>query len=778
MAYAKKKTKRGSEPRGEIDVTHGTLIRWVNEADDATVTERFWSERSRDYYDSRQISDAEAKAMKARKQAPVVINRVKPKMDGLMGMEKMHRTTAKAYPRTPAHDKAADAATHGIRFVLDDNAYPQIRSAAWDNMLVEGSGGCEVIITYVNDEPRITVNPIMWDRMIHDPHGRKKDFSDCKFLGQVVWMDFDDALELYPEGRNALEYMQSGSSTYADKPRWMDNTRRRVKICELYWKEDGEVWYGCFTYGGWLKAKQKSPYVDEEKRTVWPYEFGSLFVSREGDRYGAMLQLLDVQDEINKRRSKALHLMSVRQVRWERGAVDDINKAREELAKPDGVLETTPGMEFEVLKTGDMAAAQFNLLAEAKGEIDSVGYNAAASGKDTRAQSGVALRERTVSGQTEIAPMFDVLKHLDVRVYRKIWNLIRQYWKKEKWLLVTDDGEAPQWVGLNAPVTRGQKMLEQAKANGARPEQLQMLQQQLAADPSMQATEGMQNSVAELDVDIHITDAPETDSYDAETFKGIAEMVKSGVPPQLIVEFWPYGNKERISRVLKAQGQVPPEVQEQMQKMKEEGEKLAQENQALKADQQGDAAKLQLRQAEAKAELQMKGQIQAEELRLQKERQDAEIMLARQKAEAELRLKREIAAADLEIEAARGQLEQENREREMAHTQDTQRREMDFSQRQKAMEKMPDADWAKIYEAQVSGATEMPAALKSMAEAVAALTGSLGRIAALTEQSVALQTQTLATLQAPKETSIGAVRKDSMGQILGATVSTRPVAVN
>jgi len=52
--------------------------------------------------------------------------------------------------------------------------------------------------------------------------------------------------------------------------------------------------------------------VNEEKETEHAYEFASAFVDRDGGRYGAARQLLDVQDEINKRRSKALHLMSVR----------------------------------------------------------------------------------------------------------------------------------------------------------------------------------------------------------------------------------------------------------------------------------------------------------------------------------------------------------------------------------------------------------------------------------------------------------------------------------
>lgn len=466
------------------EIDHNQLVKWVTEAEDVTTDSRALSERCRDYYDSKQLTDKEVKALNARKQAPVVINRIKPKIDALLGMESQNRTTAKSYPRTPTHEKASEASTESIRFVLQDNDWRQIRSSAWENIMIEGSGGCEVIVKAKGDDFRITLNHIRWDRMIYDPHGLRKDFKDCRYLGQVIWMDYDEAVALYPEGEDVLEIMHSGSQTYDDKPRWMSGDRRRVKIVELYYGQDSKIWYSCFTRGGSLKEAKVSPYIDEEGQTEWPYEFASAFVSKEGDRYGPEVQLLDVQDEINKRRSKALHLMSVRQTFGTKGAVPDINAARQQLAKPDGHLEVSFGefgKDFGILPTGDMATAQFKLLEESKQEIDAVGVNAAMSGKDPREQSGVALGKRMMAGQTELAPLFSVLKHLDIRVYRKVWNRIRQYWKAEKWIRVTDDENNLRWVGLNKPITKGEQALQQAQ--GAPPEVLQQLQQHAAPFP-------------------------------------------------------------------------------------------------------------------------------------------------------------------------------------------------------------------------------------------------------------------------------------------------------
>jgi len=729
MAYKKKSKKSDNQavalPQSVTDDEHGKLITWVNEADDATLDSRNLAEKSRNYYDSIQWTDAEVAKLAKQKQAATVINRIKPKVDGLMGMERANRTTAKAFPRTPKHTEGAQAATEAVRFCLQDNMYERARSDGWENLLIEGTTGIEVNVKPKGDGFKITIKHIMWDRLIYDPHSRRKDFSDARYLGQVVWMDYDEAANLYPEAKDVLEDMQAGSDTYEDKPKWMDNTRRRVKIVELYYKKDDGKWcYTCFTRGGYLKAPKVSPFINEEGDTEHAYEFASLFVDRDGGRYGSEKQLLDIQDEINKRRSKALHLMSVRQVRWERGAVEDINKARDELAKPDGVVETTPGMEFEILKTGDMAAAQFNLLAEAKMEIDSIGANAATTGKDKTVQSGVALRQREMTGQTELAPMFDILKNLDLRIYRKVWNRVKQYWKAEMWLRVTDDENNLKFVGLNKPMTQGETLLRQAQASGAPPEALQQLQAEIAQNPAMQKIVSTENDIVNLDVDIVMDDAPDTVTQEVEDFQAMAEMVKSGfpIPPEAVIMSSPLSNKDKILKMMKEQPQLPPQIQEQMKKMQEDFQKLQEENQQLKANTQVEAAKLQ---ADTQKEVQ-KHQLQREtkqmELALERESAAAEIQLAREKAGAEIELKRAIAEADLALEGKKLEMDEHKlsiesnlKGAEIAMTQDHEMKKLDI-EKQKLAKQEKDKQEVKSEAEAKSIAPQLLQAMKQMME--------------------------------------------------------------
>jgi len=122
--------------------------------------------------------------------------RIKPKVDFLLGMERQTRTDPKAFPRTPAHEDAAEAATDSIRYVLDNNEFDYTRSDVFENMLVEGTGGAEVIVNVGKKGPEIVINQYPWDRLFWDPHSRRRDFSDAKYLGAVVWMDYEDAREL------------------------------------------------------------------------------------------------------------------------------------------------------------------------------------------------------------------------------------------------------------------------------------------------------------------------------------------------------------------------------------------------------------------------------------------------------------------------------------------------------------------------------------------------------------------------------------------------------
>ncbi len=534
------------DQQAEQDELLARLIGYFDEAADASEAARGRAERDRDYYDGRQWTAAEEQALRKRGQAPIVINRIKPKVDFLLGLERQSRTDPRCFPRNPADEGAARAATEAIRFVLDSNDFDQIRSAAFENLLVEGTGFAEVVASPDGDTTRVTINHIGWDRAFVDPHARRRDLEDARYRGQVIWMDMAEAKSKYPDRHAALEAAADpadATGTYQDQPsRWADAKRQRVRVVECWYRDRGQVWQAVYCKGGLLKGPTPSPYRSDRGRSEDPYIAAAGFITRDGERYGAVRQMIGIQDEINKRRSKALHLLSVRQVRAEKGAVEDVARARRELARPDGWVETVPGFQLEILPTGDMAQSQFQLLTEAKAEIDAVGVGATLLGGAADGASGRAIQALQQGGRTELGPLLDTLRSWQMRVYRKVWGRIRQFWTGARWVRITDDERNLNWVGLNLPVSRAEQLIDE----------LGEIPPELVGDPSLEQIVATRNDIARLDVDIVVGDLPDTVSIRQEEFRALIDLAGKGVniPVEVLIEASSLRNKNRILSTL------------------------------------------------------------------------------------------------------------------------------------------------------------------------------------------------------------------------------------
>lgn len=539
--------------------TANELVDMFESSEDASYEARQLAERDRDYVDNIQLTAEEKSALRKRKQPEIIINRIKRKVDFLKGFEMNQRVDPRALPRTPRHEQDAEGVEQALRYVADDQRFDHKRSQVWDNLLVEGAGGYRVGVKETRYGVDITIDRVPWDRMFYDPHSSEPDFSDARYIGLVKWMDYDEALRLYGDSQEAKDALgetlnqASISETYDDKPRWKvwaDKKRRRVRICQIWLLRGEEWWFAEYTKGGILREGQ-SPYVNDRDESDCELIFGSAYVNRDNDRYGIVREMIGPQDEINKRRSKALHLLNVNQILTEEGAVNDIEALRREAAKPDGVIMVPPNSLDRVrIETRlDLATAQMQLLQEAKNEIDMMAGNIALQGNALQksAASGKAIIASQQGGAMEIAPIMDALRDLDIRVYRAVWYRIRQYWTAEKWVRVTDDERNIKWLGLNVD-----------------PQRYEMAAQ---ADPTLEKRiAGVVGSVAELDCDIIIDDAPDGLTPQLEQFQSLVELKKMDangeLPFRAIVAAMPnLKNKEQVLAAME-QGQQP--TQEQM----------------------------------------------------------------------------------------------------------------------------------------------------------------------------------------------------------------------
>lgn len=605
-----------------------TCRQHVEEFLTASETARYQAERRRDYVHNKQWTQEEEARLRARGQAPVVVNRIAPKIEGLKGLLIERQTDPKAYPRTKAHEDAAHAVTDALRYVADNTDLDSVKLEVADDVFVEGCGAVVVeVVERPDGETEIDINRIPWDRFYFDPHSRRGDFHDARYLGVIMWMDADDAREMFGAAVDDISHGDdSTSETLADRPRWAYSVkgRKRVRIATEYARVKGK-WHYCIFSGDTDLDAGISPYLDEDGKPDCPIVALSCRVDRDNQRYGEAEFWMDLQDEVNHRRSKALHILSQRQTKGRRGAILDVAAMKRELAKPDGHVEVEGDLgDFDILQTGDMAAAQFALLEEAKGEIDAVGFNAQLSGERQGNLSGRAIRALQAGGVNEIAPLFARLNNWERRVYRQIWARIRQFWTRERWIRVTDMESNLRWVGFNTPITV-QQLLEERIEDEARPlperQQASQIYEAMvqASDPRLQQITEVRNPVPELDIDIKLEQSLDNVNTQAEQFELLAQMAQGRpeIPFTTLLRLSSFRDKDELIEQIEkgqsaqmeaAQGADAAEIQKEEQKIaaKVQGD-LAINQQKIEADVQALQSKLAAEASadERKAEMQM-----------------------------------------------------------------------------------------------------------------------------------------------------------------------------
>lgn len=557
--------------------------------DDNGTEERADSQNARDYYDGYQLTTEEIETLRSRGQPIVVSNRIAPKINALIGFERAGRTDPKAYPRTPRQQADAETATDALRFVSEQNDFDTIRSNVGENLFIEGCGAAVVnAVERPDGTIDVRVVDVPWDRFYRDPYSRKRDFTDATFKGVVLWMDEDDVLRDFPGSDQAITMSYGGNDTsstgtYDDRPKWIwgERGRRRVRVFQHRWLEDGVWWIGTMCYGGWLDTPGPSPYLDEWGKPECDIVATSAYCDRQNRRYGVVKNMLSPQDEINKRRSKALHRLTMRQVIAEKDAVKSVSQARKELARPDGYIEVNPNTKFEI-QDGVQAAlfqGELALLQESKAEIDASGVNPALQG-DVQAPSGRAVQALQQAGLQEMAVPFEAIRMWSWDVYKAMWNRVRQFWTEEKWIRVTDDERSLRWVGINHPVTAQEEVERYVEAGQSPPAQV------IAAfNQNPQTVIRYENSVAELDVDIVIEDGPDTVTIQGEQFQALVEMKKAdpaSIPTKLLIEASNLRNKDKILEGLEQQ--VPPELQKKMAEMQQQLQAASEELEKTKAE--------------------------------------------------------------------------------------------------------------------------------------------------------------------------------------------------
>jgi hypothetical protein len=112
---------------------------------------------------------------------------------------------------------------------------------------------------------------------------------------------------------------------------------------------------------------------------------------------------------------------------------------------------------------------------------------------------------------------------------------IRQYWTDERWIRITDDAQAPQYIAVNVIVGVEPMMNPETGQVEARPI--------------------VENQLAQMDVDIIIDESPDIVTLRQEEFEQLTQMAQAGipVPPEMLIESSSIRNKARVLEMMQTQ---------------------------------------------------------------------------------------------------------------------------------------------------------------------------------------------------------------------------------
>jgi hypothetical protein len=501
---------------------------------------------ARRYRHGSQYTDEQTAVYNKRKQPIVTYNRIAPKVNGVVGLIEKLRQAPKAYPRTPKEEAGADLATAVVRYVVDEQQFKTLSPFCGQDAAIDGLSGIELVLEQGDQsDPEIGLAKVEGDDFFYDPRSYDLDFADARYMGVAKWLDLEMAIEMFPDKEQDIrDSVESGSdlTTNSDREnKWYisDGDIKRVRVVDHWYQMKGD-WCYCIYTGSVKLAEGKSYFTDQKGKTFCKFVMFSANVDQDGDRYGFVRQFKSVQDEINQRRSKSLHILNSRRILAEDGAFDDIEKTRLEAIRPDGVVIHNKGFEasFDDGIKMQETEAQLKFLQEAKEELDSYGPTLSLVGDIGANLSGRAISLQQQAGIAQLGPFMVSYRAWKLRVYRAIWNAVRQHWRSERWIRVTDDENSVNFVGLN----------------------------QVGTNP-MTGMPTMVNQVSSLDVDIIMEEGPDTINMMADTWEALSALAQNGaeIPPAILLELAPGIDATTRKRLIDKMSQPDPMVEQAKQ---------------------------------------------------------------------------------------------------------------------------------------------------------------------------------------------------------------------
>ncbi len=461
------------------------------------------------YREGEQWTTAEKAALEERHQPDTVNNQIAVVVNKLVGDVVNQRVRLGYRGRNEKLDQAeADLLSDIFLFIRQSNDLEFEERDMADDGFTAGMGVLDVSVTFDElAQPFIKIrheDPLI---VFPDPDSRRYDWNeDGKFVARANWWKIEDAVEAYPQAEQGLKRVMGSSQVTGDDTGagqlsevdhftgqdYVDKDSERIRVIEVQYKKKEREQLVIFSDGRPSKVFTEKKEVWEEVKAakaagvqhriidrlkhricVGTYAGGVLLEHKEtdhayfslvpyfayrrksGEPYSLITLALSMQDAINKRESKALALLTMNQIITEKSAVDDPQKAAEEIAKPDGYIEVRDGAlsgeKFRIEKNVELAATQFQMHQRAQEDLFKIMGMDPRMGQQTgELRSGAGLQRKYMEASKPVATLFDNIRRTRKIMGRVVMDRVQKYYTPETTMLITDSEDQQRVVGITA----------------------------------------------------------------------------------------------------------------------------------------------------------------------------------------------------------------------------------------------------------------------------------------------------------------------------------------
>lgn len=443
------------------------------------------------YRDGDQWTPEELKELETRGQPPFVSNQVKVFLDYLLGQVIKHKTRTRFRGRNVPEDSDTGHILTELHLYTEQvNKYRYQADDRNEDTACSGFGVSKMVPTY-NDilkQPDIKITTPDCLDIYPDPYSSAYDWSDCKFVCEAPWLDVGKVQARYPKFKSQLAGLinnysgQSDSNVDAAKGHnYIDQNRKRIHTVEIWWVEHKTKTYILLSGEGeesidvsdWSERKIKKELKTtngslsrETKKVIHmavfvdnllleyvenPYNVDMLpyvpqFARRKknGQPYSFVSLVLPIQDSINKRGSKAQHLLNNNQAVYEEGAIEDETEEALNRAKPDGAVKVAKNAlkdkRYQIIKNTEIAATQMSFHKQDLLDVRRVaGINPDALGEKSEVRSGIGISKKQAASQITIVKFIENLNRTNDGLARLWLKYVQEFYNTEMTFYITGD---------------------------------------------------------------------------------------------------------------------------------------------------------------------------------------------------------------------------------------------------------------------------------------------------------------------------------------------------